>query len=292
MIVRVKGGLGNQLFCYAAGRRLTLVNEAELVLDHVSGFVRDFTFRRKYGLDVFSIPVRKATPHERMEPLGRYRRAWARLAAKCRPFCSRRYLMSEGPDFDERLMRYQVGGTVYLDGYWQSEGYFKDVEDIIREDLQITPPDDEINRAMAEQILSRNAVAVHVRWFESPEATRYQHNMGSSYYGKAIQEIRDRVTSPHFFVFSDQPEAAIETLGLSEEVATCVSHNKGDENAYADLWLMSQCRHFIIANSTFSWWGAWLSQHKGKIVVAPGIVQSGISSWGFKGLLPDEWIQA
>jgi len=291
VIVRIKGGLGNQLFCYAAARRLALVNDAELVIDDVTGFARDRRYRRRYCLDRFRIPARKATAWERMEPFERYRRGLAKCLAKRRPFDRRRYVEQEGIDFDERLLTYKVRGTVCLDGYWQSEGYFKDVEAIVRKDLEAVPPADRLNLDMARRICECNAVAVHVRWFEGPEATDCQHNIGAWYYGRAIEVLRARVPDAHFFLFSDDPQAAIRALHLPEDEATCVSHNKGDDNAHADLWLMTQCRHFIIANSTFSWWGAWLSPHARKVVVAPGVVQSGISSWGFSGLIPNEWLQ-
>jgi len=291
VLVRIKGGLGNQLFCYAAARRLALVNDAELVIDDVTGFVRDRRYRRRYMLDRFRIPARKATPAERLEPFERYRRGVAKFLARRRPFHLRRYVEPEGVDFDPRLLSLKVEDTVYLDGYWQSEGYFKDVEPVIRKDLRIVPPQDDRNREMAQRIAECNAVAVHVRWFESPKATDGQHNVGPSYYAAGIREICEKVRDPHFFIFSDGPEAAMQVLRMAYGAATCIGHNRGDENAYADLWLMSQCRHFIIANSTFSWWGAWLSPHSEKVVVAPGIVQSGISSWGFAGCVPGEWTQ-
>jgi len=283
--------MGNQLFCYATARRLALVNDAELVLDHVTGFVRDYRYRRRYELDRFHITVRKATPAERMEPFERYRRGLAKFIARRRPFAQRRYLEQKEVDFDARLLSLKVRETIYLDGYWQGEGYFKDIESVIREELRIAPPEDSINQDMAERIRCCNAVAIHVRWFESREASEHKHNVDGTYYRKAVREIRDRVLSPRFFVFSNQPERAMQMLGLSVEEGTCVRHNHGGKNAYKDLWLMSLCRHFVIANSTFSWWGAWLSQEADKVVIAPGIVQSGISSWGFKGLLPREWVK-
>ena len=289
VITRIKGGLGNQLFCYAAARRLALVNNAELVIDDVSGFVRDVTYRRSYALDRFKMPARKATPRERMKPFERYRRGLAKFMARRQPFYRRRYIERQGMDFDRRLLHLQVKGTVYLDGVWQSEGYFKDVEERIRADLRIIPPDDAVNLEMAERILGCNAVAVHVRWFERPESRNAEHNLNKSYYTRAVKEIIARTRDPYFFLFSNDPDAAQQILDMPDDKITCVSHNRGDENSYADLWLMSKCKHFIIANSTFSWWGAWLSKHDEKLVVAPGDQIDGITKWGFAGLLPESW---
>ena len=135
VIVRILGGLGNQLFCYAAARRLALVNDAELVLDTVSGFTYDRVYRRQYQLDHFNIPCRKATPTERLEPFGRLRRWLLRTWNRRLPFEKRSYIFQEGLDFDPRLLEFKPRGTVYLEGYWQSEKYFKDVEDIIRQEF-------------------------------------------------------------------------------------------------------------------------------------------------------------
>lgn len=96
----------------------------------------------------------------------------------------------------------------------------------------------------------------------------------------------------HYFVFSDQPAVAREAILLADDLISLVSHNEGDENAYADLWLMTQCRNFIIANSTFSWWGAWLAKHADKQAIAPGSeMREGKMSWGVPGLLPEEWLK-
>jgi hypothetical protein len=287
VVVRVKGGLGNQLFCYAAARRLALANKADLVIDHVSGFARD-VYRRKYALEHFNINVRKAAARERLEPFERYRRGIKQWWNRRKPFLERIYVEQEGIDFDERLLNFKVREVVYVDGLWQSESYFKDVEPIIRRDLQIRPPTDAVNREIAHDIRRSAAVALHVRWFDAP-GTPTTYNLAAAYYSRAIALMQQKVRSPHFFLFSDDPEAARLRLALPVERTTVVSHNVGDEAAYADLWLMSQCRHFITANSTFSWWGAWLAPPCDKIVITPRIECAGVAAWGFRGLIPDSW---
>lgn len=291
VIVRVKGGLGNQLFCYAAARRLALVNDAELVIDEVSGFVRDYQYRRQYSLDRFNIRARCATPTERLEPLERYRRSIKRWVSRRRPFGARSYLEQEGFALDDRLLSLKVKGTLYLDGLWQSETYFKDVEDSMREDLKIIPPSDTDNERASKAILGAapDSVALHVRWFDAPGGSG-THNASVHYYQRAIAFMEAHLRAPHYFLFSDNPEAARARLELPSERITVIAHNQGDQSAFADLWLMSQCRHFITANSTFSWWGAWLGQPNRKLVVTPDLKIEGKAAWGFQGLIPPGWV--
>jgi hypothetical protein len=289
--VRILGGLGNQLFCYAAARRLALANKVDLVLDDVSGFAYDTVYRRHYQLDHFSIPCRKATAVERLEPFSRLRRWLMRKWNAQLPFFNRTYLVQEGVDYDPRLLSFKVKCAVNLEGYWQSENYFEDAADTIRKDLKIKPPSDVANVCMAEKIRSCTAVAVHVRFFDEPHAT-CTNNAPSDYYTRAVEEMERMVPDAHYFLFSDRPEISRARLPLGDERVTLVAHNRGDEQAYADLWLMTQCRHFIIANSTFSWWGAWLANNPGKRVIAPGFeMRYGGMWWGFVGLLPDRWLK-
>ena len=291
IIVRIHGGLGNQLFCYAAARRLALINKAQLAIDDVSGFVRDFTYKRHYQFEHFNIPCRRATPAERLEPFSRYRRYLKRTYNRFRPFEERSYIQQEGKDFDPRLLAINPLGRVYIEGYWQSECYFKDVESTIRSDLQIKPPNDEANQATAAHIRSCLAVAIHVRFFDEPTQDNI-NNAPDDYYNRAVAEMEALAPGAHYFVFSDRPDTVRDRIPLPDARITFVSHNQGDANAYADLWLMHLCRHFIIANSTFSWWGAWLSSSVGKRVIAPGFkLREGKMSWGFDGLLPSEWIK-
>lgn len=293
IIPRIFGGIGNQLFCYAAARRLALVNNAELVIDDVSGFIRDFDYQRHYELDHFSIPCRRATVGERLEPFSRIRRYLMRVNNRRRPFEERNYIQQEFIDFEPRLLQAKPRGTVYMEGYWQSESYFKDIEATIRADLQIIPPNDAANLAMAARIRGNLSVAVHVRFFDAPNDTGI-NNASGDYYARAVERMETLAPSAHYFVFSDRPDQARSRIPLPVERFSIVSHNHGNESAYADLWLMTLCQHFIIANSTFSWWGAWLADNPGKHVMAPNFNIEGnhrVTSWGFKGLLPQDWIR-
>ena len=290
LVVRIQGGLGNQLFCYAAARRLAIVNQLELVIDDVTGFIRDKLYNRKFSLDNFNISSRKATPVERFEPFERYRRGIIKAWNLLRPFEKRAYITQEGCDFERRLLHLKITGKNYIDGLWQSESYFKDVEHIIRSDLQIKNPSDEANGEMLSKIQSKTSIAIHIRHFDLPNENEI-NNAPIDYYSRAVELIETAIPDAHFFVFSDRPEAARSRIPLPDHRITCVCHNSGDDQAFADLWLMSHCRHFIIANSTFSWWGAWLSKHEDKIIIAPGFKNKGKMSWGFSGLLPESWIK-
>ncbi len=289
VIPRIKGGIGNQLFIYAASRRLALANDAELVLDDRSGFIFDFDYRRSYQLDHFNIISRKANFLERLEPFSRPRRLILRAFNRVLPLESRSYYDQVGNHFDLSFLNLHLKNDFYMEGYFQSENYFKDIESTIREDLKITPPEDLINQQMALKIKSCESVAIHVRYFDAPQGQSI-NNVPSTYYLTAIEKISKIYPKLHYFIFSDKPEFARAMLELPDDRVTYVSHNRGDEHAHADLWLMTLCNHFIIANSTFSWWGAWLSNAPGKIVIAPSFNLDGaLTSWGFDGLLPKEW---
>jgi hypothetical protein len=290
VIVRIKGGLGNQFFCYAEARRLALANNAELVIDDVTGFIRDYQYRRKYELDQFRIPVRKATSHERMEPFERYRRGLAKFIARIRPFYLRNYLEQEGLDFDQRLLDFKVKKSVYLDGYWQSEKYFIDYKDVIFRDFSLLEPNEVPFLEAAKKMESCNSVAVGVRLFEEVSGgnTGCSWVIPNSFYEKAAIHIATRVENPTFFVFCTRDLAVRDKLKLPGNIYY-ISHDNGYEGAVNNLWLFSRCQHYIISNSTFYWWGAWLANYRSKIVIAPDIKTSGVCAWGFDGLMPDGW---
>src|SRR5213076_1884814 len=121
VIPRIHGGLGNQLFSYAAARRLAMANNLELVLDDVSGFAYDATYRRNYQLHHFNIKSRKARPHERLEPFARMRRYLKRKHSQRQPFERRSWIQQESNEFDPRLLKLGPRHDVWLEGYWQSE---------------------------------------------------------------------------------------------------------------------------------------------------------------------------
>lgn len=291
VIARIKGGIGNQLFCYAAARRLAIMNNAELVLDDVSGFSYDYAYKRDYQLDFFNISANKATPSQRMEPYSRIRRFIVKRISRLLSFNIRKYIQQEGVDFDARMLKLRPKRDIYLDGYWQSEDYFKDVEQVIRADLYIKPPIDRFNLEMALKVKSLNSIAVHVRYFDVISDGSL-NNISKDYYCRAVNYMKNIAPDAHYFIFSDNPMGARKQIPLPDSSITLVNHNQVGGHAFADLWLMTKCNHFIIANSTFSWWGAWLADYPNKIVIAPGVVLNGSqTAWGFKGLIPESWIK-
>lgn len=290
VVARIMGGLGNQLFCYAAARRLALSSGAELVIDDETGFTRDYVYRREYALDAFRIAGRKATAAEKLQPFERLRRPLMRRIHARLHLSRRTYVAQESLDFEPRLLGLRPQSTLWLDGYWQSEGYFGDVAETIRADLTMDAPVDSINLATAQAIDQCNAVALHVRWFEDPSVAGGM-NVTPDYYRRAVALAKARLDRPHFFVFSDKPEAARAGLDLPLGHTTFVTHNDSAAGALADFWLMRRCKHFIIANSTFSWWAAWLGESSEKCVIAPSPTTVRVPSWTFTGLLPDTWLK-
>lgn len=291
LVVRLKGGLGNQLFEFAAGFRLAHVNGAELVLDSVSGFSRDRQYRRQFALNDFAQSARLATPAERLEPLERYRRGWHMWRSRRQDFVARSYLEQEGIAFDPRLLDLRFSGTVYLDGLWQSEQYFADVAGLIRSELEIVSPMDRLNKQTLAAITEKSSsVAVHYRDFDA-SATSRGNNVGRDYYDKAFSEMLSRLDSPHFFVFTDSLVDPPLPSEVDPRAVTRIRANSPTSGAVEDLRLIRSCRHFITANSTFSWWGAWLGTRPNSIVTTPRFEASGtVTAWNFDGLIPRGWL--
>lgn len=296
LVVRLKGGLGNQLFCYASARRLAWSNDAELVLDAVTGFKYDYRYKRTYALGSFRASARLATLGEQMEPFGRARRFIARKMSEYKPLPRRRYIHQVGVDFDPDILSLRLQeGTTYFDAFGQSERYFADISELLVKDLEMSAPTDEKNVAMAAQIESTESVALHVRWFDTGDGLR-SSNMSKAYYAEAASKLLSRIPGTHFFIFSDRPLQAATFLVrlMGDRPFTLVEHNVARGDAESDFWLMSKCNHFIIGNSTFAWWAAWLGEqrHSESQVFAPSCnvdPDHSVTAWGFPGLLPERW---
>lgn len=184
-----------------------------------------------------------------------------------------------------------VPDNTYLDGYWQSEKYFKDISHIIRKEYIVRYKLTGANKAVAKMIANVNSVSIHVRRgdYASHDATYLAHGVcEGEYYLNSMEEMNKRVETPHYFVFSDEPEWVKKNMNFPFH-ATIIRHNP-PEKSYEDLRLMSFCKNNIIANSSFSWWGAWLNENPGKVVIAP-------KKWFFdpsndtSDLIPDGWLR-
>lgn len=257
VISRIYGGLGNQLFQYAAGRALAIRSGSSLVLDR--RFFDHATV--KFGLDHFDVDYAIETTGrlpQKGQMLGRF---WRRTPPP-------RLVSEHGLSFDNRLLLPLT--NVVLDGYWQSERYFADVADTIREDLKIVTPPDSQNARVLDQIGSLPAVSVHIRRgdYLLPQNQAIFGSCTGQFYSNAVRLIANETNvEPVIYAFSDDPAWVQENLQLPFDVRI-VAHNRA-ETSYEDMRLMSACRHHVIANSTFSWWGAWLNPSPDKVVVAP-----------------------
>ena len=300
IIVRLIGGLGNQLFQYAAARRLSIETEQPFKLD-LTAYETDPL--RDYSLRPFNTCQDVATADEirRVKPSPEDAHAgwWPQRALRNRRY-SKSWIRERTPyAYDPRVAR--ARGDVYLEGYWANEEYFKPIESTIRQEFTVTSDPDEENLAVARAIASTTSVCRHVRrgdYATDPATERFHGLAPLSYYEQAVARLTQSVTDPHFFIFSDDPSWAREHLKLAHPV-TYVTHNRADK-AHEDLRLMASCRHHIIANSSFSWWGAWLAQRPvpdprfpvpdGQVVIAPAkwLNEPGIDT---TGATPPAWIR-
>jgi hypothetical protein len=285
LVVRLAGGLGNQLFLYATGLRLARVSGAELVVDQESGFARDRKYGRSYALASFSTSARPATLEERYEPLSFVRRRVARELQSRKEFFSRTYLAKTTPDFDPRLLEFRVTRPCTLEGYWFGWRYFEDASVAVRRELTPAVPREPKVNELAERIRkSECPVAIHMRFFDPPSERESKKNSSLEYYRSAMARVARDFGPADWFVFSDQPEYARVALEPSAHRLTIVE-NDPQRSAAADLWLMGSCRHFIIGSSTFGWWGAWLGMNSGKTVFYPKT-----STDGFGAMVPPDWV--
>lgn len=196
-----------------------------------------------------------------------------------------KYVEKEEFEFDPEVL-YQQGKTIV--GIWQAEAYFKDIKELIVSEFEFRTPADEKNRELIEKIVNSNSVSIHVRRGDYLN-DRWKNILGvirgTLYYDNAVNFISDKVKNPQYFVFSDDLKWAEDNLKLDNCIY--VNHNKG-RNSYVDMYLMSLCKHNIIANSTFSWWAAWLNKNKEKIVTIP---EKWIIGKNCEQMYPAQWVK-
>lgn len=282
VITRLIGGLGNQLFQYAAARRIAHFSGLPLRLD-VSAY-RSYDLHR-YGLAPFNLKAEIATAEDLRPYQRRLTSAISRRAQQYLPVRWRRFISEPHFHFAPEIL--EARGSAYLSGYWQSEQYFTDIEPLIRDEIRVvTPPGGRDVEVMAA-IESCTSVSMHVR--RGDYVGHETHGVCSpEYYRDAMAYMRDGDAGARFFLFTDDPTWARMTFGKDPAVIL-VDHN-GPERDYEDFRLMTLCRHHIIANSTFSWWVAWLAGHSDKLVIAPRRWFA-IDTVDSSDLVPERWIR-
>jgi len=296
--VRIHGGLGNQMFQYAMGRSLSLRAHDGLELDPTSLFDPTrwkYLTPRTYALDiVFNITPKLSLPSRVVRTLKIpyatrvWRRYYPEVFAKLGAW---RYVREEGFPFKPELL--DLRGNVYLDGFWQTEKYFEECADTIRNDFTFRNRLSGGAAAIAEDIRQTNSVCVHIRRGDNannPMSQRTHILAPTQYYDDAIKVMKQKVNGAiKAFVFSDDTAWCRENLKLGVEQVFVGDEYAGLE-ARDHLQLMSLCKHFIIPESSFSWWAAWLSPNKGKVVIAPDPWFK-VPTIDTRDIIPDSWVK-
>lgn len=246
------GGLGNQMFIYAlyiALRKEGISVDADYSLYNYVNMHNGYELPRVFGVkDNF---VNKKGLHLIL----------LRMLLKLRP----EFLMTE--DINGWNPQVFEAPKKYIYGYWQSDKYFSDYKDEIVNEFTFKGINSS-NIILANEMLSLDSVSLHIRRGDYLGLHRYANICNETYYSKAIQYICDRVNNPHFYIFSNDIEWCkdfADSLGIKY---TLLVHNKGVDS-FQDMYLMTQCHHNIIANSSFSWWGAYLNKNPNAIQIAP-----------------------
>jgi hypothetical protein len=283
IIVKINGGLGNQMFQYALGRHLAEIHQKKLLLD-ASG-LSDPQFNltpRVYELDAF-----KNIGADLVQP------SQSKALRRSTPFAA--WFVEGRFGFHEAILHLPSFPAIGIDGYWQSEKYFKDVASIVRFDFTFRDAIKANDNIM--KINSTEAVCVHVRRqdFLSPVGAHYGF-VGQQYYDRAVDLMSRQVKDPTFFVFSDDLTWCKDYLSLPG--SSNFVERDPNTRAATSLHIMSLCKHFIIANSSFSWWAAWLSSSPHKRVIAPerwfaretlSSIKGGEYMFSSKEIVPENW---
>jgi len=264
IVTRIVGGLGNQMFQYAVGRALSAKTVQEFKLDLSE---MDRYKVHALQLDQFNIKGVRAGRHE--IPFRPRKSFFGKILTALKNRNRIPQVFETTPSFDPSVL--QRKGSCYLSGYWQSEKYFSDCSELIRADFSLKGPMSDERQAVLSQIRDAEApVSVHVRrgdYVTNTTANSIHGTCEPEWYRQAMRKISDRTGDPTFFVFSDDPMWARSNLPTYEKMVFV--EPRADGKDAEDMHLMSSCQSHIIANSTFSWWGAWLNPRQDKRVIAP-----------------------
>jgi hypothetical protein len=279
IIAQLNGGLGNQMFQYALGRHLAQKQYSELKLD--LSYIERGKYR-PYSLHCFNIQEQIANRTDinffmREKYLTKFKKLSYVLLRKIGYQNKINSLLDKGEIIIEEfgnVSKYNPNiinktGSLYLMGYWQTEKYFSPIRNLLLKEFTIKYPQDSKNKQLSEIIQACNSVSVHVRrgdYISNSDYFQFHGVCSIDYYIKAVNYIAGLIDNPHFFIFSDDPIWTKSNINIPYPTHF-MDHNANQD--YDDLRLMSQCRHNIIANSSFSWWGAWLNQNPNKVVCAP-----------------------
>ncbi|MEI6019621.1 MAG: alpha-1,2-fucosyltransferase [Bacteroidota bacterium] len=269
IVVKLIGGLGNQMFQYAAGKALAHRHGVSLKLD-VTGFdkaTEGAYTQRHFELGCFKLQTEIATEAE----LKRFTRfeenRWLRVAQRKMPWLfSNTFFSESGSQFHETFLK--LGANTYMNGYWQSELYFNDIRKILLQDFELNETMPKTLDHWFNKIQTINSVSMHVRrgdYVQLASANAFHGICSELYYQNALSKLQLDEKNVEIFVFSDDINWCKENLKFKTKTHF-VDHA---EKACWDLFLMRHCKHNIIANSSFSWWAAWLNEHTNKRVFVP-----------------------
>ncbi|MDB9851840.1 alpha-1,2-fucosyltransferase [Amylibacter sp.] len=280
---RIRGGLGNQLFQYCAARTLADQLGVSLGLD-----IREFGYNSPYEMSLKYFNIRaNFNPPEliKQKKDGKIAFIFDKLVGNQKNVYKEKSLM-----FNNNLFS-KVDGT-YLKGYWQSEKYFIENKKNILKDISFIKSPDKLNLSNLKEIKNTSSVSLHIRRGDYVTNSTYNSIHGICdlrYYMKAIEYFIDKLgMGIKVFVFSDDPNWVIENLKLPVDVRFI--NNNSTKHSYEDLRLMLNCDHNIIANSSFSWWGAWLNQNPNKIVISPKKWFADPQIYN-NDIIPDGWLR-
>lgn len=286
--VKILGGLGNQLFQYAFGRCLSILNDTGLCLDYYHQMIRtDFEGEKLTKItDVFDLPVKLYIGKTRKVLVSRFGLKYAdRLLSKI--YRMTRYVVDEN-EVLQRREQIRRQRDMYITGYWQSENYFAEIEDVIRRDYRFKAEEQLKSLDIYKEISGNNSVSLHIRGKDYLTKSIYAR-CDVGYYMDAAEMIARTDPDPKFYIFTDDIDNVHQNYKELLRFSKVVDVKTPFSPDAVDLLLMSKCRHNVICNSSFSWWGAWLNDNPDKIVIAPRRWFSDPEYYNEEILVPKKW---